>query len=93
MRRTFIITISFTLSIIFITGAFAFAGSEQIKARMKQRLPVINDLKNRGIIGENNKGYLDFIGGNKEKADVVNAENRDRKKVYTALGKQENLRD
>ena len=32
------------------------------------------ELKAKGIVGENNKGYLEFIGGKKEKADVVAAE-------------------
>ena len=73
--KIFITMISLLLSVILITGASAFAGSEKIKARMKDRLPVINALKAEGIIGENNKGYLEFIGGNKAKEDVVNAEN------------------
>ena len=87
--KIFITMISLLLSVILITGASAFAGSEKIKARMKDRLPVINALKAEGIIGENNKGYLEFIGGNKAKEDVVNAENNDRKKVYSAIAKQQ----
>lgn len=87
--KIFITMISFFLSIILITGASAFAGSEKIKARMKERLPVIKALKAEGIIGENNKGYLVFIGGNKAKEDVVNAENSDREKVYSAIAKQQ----
>ena len=90
MRTKFFITmISLLLSVILITGASAFAGSEKIKARMKERLPVIKALKAEGVIGENNKGYLEFIGGNKAKEDVVNAENNDRKKVYSAIAKQQ----
>jgi hypothetical protein len=81
--------ISLLLSVILITGASAFAGSEKIKARMKERLSVIKALKAEGVIGENNKGYLEFIGGNKAKEDVVNAENNDRKKVYSAIAKQQ----
>jgi len=87
--KIFIIMISLLLSVILITGASAFAGSEKIKARMKERLPVIKALKAEGVIGENNKGYLEFIGGNKAKEDVVNAENNDRKKVYSAIAKQQ----
>jgi len=87
--KIFIIMISLLLSVILITGASAFAGSEKIKARMKERLPVIKALKAEGVIGENNKGYLEFIGGNKAKEDVVNAENSDRKKVYSAIAEQQ----
>ena len=90
MRTKFFITmISFFLSIILITGASAFAGSEKIKARMKERLPVIKVLKAEGVVGENNIGYLEFIGNNKTKEDVINAENSDRAKVYSDIAKQQ----
>ena len=83
------ITKIFTLLIIgfFVLGATAFA--DDIKARMKNRLPVIKKLKADGIVGENNQGYLQFVGGNKANADVVAAENKDRETVYTAIAKQQ----
>ena len=71
----------------FVLGVTAFA--DDIKARMKNRLPVIKQLKAQGIAGEDNKGYLQFVGGNKAKADVVAAENKDRKTVYSAIAKQQ----
>ena len=74
----------------FAMGVLAFADNiDEIKARMKQRLPVIIELKEKGIVGENNNGYLEFIGSAKEKTDVINAENRDRKAVYEAIAKQQ----
>jgi hypothetical protein len=63
--------------------------SDGIKQRMINRLPVIKDLKARGIVGENNTGFLEFIGNQKEKADVVKAENKDRKSVYEAIAKKQ----
>jgi len=87
--KLFITMVSFFLSIILITGASAFAGSEKIKARMKERLPVLKVLKAEGVIGENNIGYLEFIGGNQAKKSVINAENSDREKVYSAIAKQQ----
>ena len=87
--KIFITMSSLLLSFILITGASAFAGSDKIKARMKERLPVITALKAEGVIGENNKGYLEVIGGKKAKKDVINAENSDRKQVYTAIAKQQ----
>ena len=87
--KIFITMISLLLSVILITGASAFAGSEKIKARMKDRLPVITALKANGVVGENNKGYLEVIGANKGKAGLINAENSDRKQVYTAIAKQQ----
>lgn len=88
-KKIFIATISLSLSILLITGALTFAGSKEIKARIKARLPVINSLKADGIIGENNQGYLEFIKNNKSKEDVVISENQDRKKVYSAIAKQQ----
>jgi uncharacterized protein YdbL (DUF1318 family) len=65
------------------------ASSKAIKQRMIDRLPVIKSLKDQGIIGENNSGYLEFVGNKKERADVIEAENQDRKLVYSAIAKQQ----
>ena len=86
-QRTITKILTFLIIGFFVLGATAFA--DDIKARMKNRLPVIKKLKAEGIVGEDNKGYLQFVGGNKAKADVVAAENQDRKTVYTAIAKQQ----
>ena len=72
--------------LLVLTGTSTFA--QGIKQRMKDRLPTINALKQNGIVGENNKGFLEFRGGRKN-ADVVAAENADRKKVYEAIAKSQ----
>ena len=77
---------------LFILGILinnADASSKAIKQRMIDRLPVIKSLKDQGIIGENNAGYLEFVGQQKPKADVIAAENEDRKLVYSAIAKQQ----
>ena len=56
---------------------------------MLARLPEIKALKDKGLVGENNKGLLEFVGQQKEKQDVVTAENQDRQKVYQAIAKQQ----
>ena len=90
MKTKIFITMStLLLSAILITGVSAFAGSDKIKARMKERLPVITALKADGVVGENNKGYLELMGETREKSGVITAENRDRKEVYTAIAKQQ----
>ena len=71
----------------FVLGGSTFA--DDIKARMKKRLPLIKELKAQGLVGEDNKGYLQFVSGKKAKEDVVSAENEDRKIVYTAIAKQQ----
>ena len=85
-NRAFKISVLVILPVVFLIVNYSFAGD--IKARMKARQPVIKALKAKGIIAENNKGYLEFISGMKEKEDVVNAENNDRKKVYTAIARK-----
>lgn len=75
-----IFTLIFTCSIL---------QAASIKDRMAARIPAINALKDNGIIGENNKGYLEFRTGNKADAATVTAENSDRKKVYAAIAKKE----
>ena len=81
-----------TLLPVFILGILitnAYSSSKAIKKRMIERLPTVRELKARGIVGENNKGYLEFVGKKKEKEDVIEAENKDRKKVYGAIAKQQ----
>ena len=77
---------------VFILGIMVtdvYSASDSIKQRMISRLPVIKALKDQGIVGENNTGFLEFVGNRKEKADVVAAENKDRKLVYEAIAKNQ----
>lgn len=82
-----LLVIAITLSFVFCSTAFC----GEIKERMKQRLPQIVDLKNKGIVGETNTGYLGFVTAKKEKQDVVASENQDRKTIYTQIAKKENV--
>jgi len=76
------------IGLLFLSGT---AGAQDIKARMKDRLPIINDLKTKGIVGENNQGFLEFVGGQQEKPEVLKAENQDRAVVYAAIAKQQGV--
>ena len=87
--------VSFLIVMIF-GGIFAsvssFAGDiNAIKAEMEKRLPAIIELKSKGIVGEDNSGYLQFIGGKREKEAVIQAENQDREKVYSVIAKKEGV--
>ena len=86
-QRTYTKILVIVLIGMFLTGISALA--DDIKARMKNRLPVIKELKAQGIVGEDNKGYLQFVGGKQAKPDVVAAENKDRQTVYAAIAKQQ----
>lgn len=72
--------------LLLVSGSFTSAAS--IKDRMAARIPTINSLKDQGVIGENNKGLLEFRGA-KKKENVVAEENSDRSKVYQAIGKKQ----
>ncbi len=73
-------------AVLIVTGTVWAAG---IKERMKQRLPVIASLKDEGVVGETNQGYLGFVSGNQSQADVVAAENKDRKAIYVQIANQQ----
>ncbi|MCG8687440.1 MAG: YdbL family protein [Desulfobacterales bacterium] len=81
--------ILFLVAVFFVFTGITWAGG--IKERMKARLPVIHDLKTNGIVGETNTGYLGFVTAKKAKADVVAAENKDRKAIYKHIAKQQNV--
>jgi uncharacterized protein YdbL (DUF1318 family) len=74
-------------------GAAALHASDSldaVKARMEKRVAAINKFKDRKIVGENNRGFLDVRGevlG--EERGVVSEENSDRQKVYAAIAAQE----
>jgi uncharacterized protein YdbL (DUF1318 family) len=89
------ICVSFLIVMIF-GGIFASVSSfaediNAIKAEMEKRLPAIVELKSKGIVGEDNSGYLQFVSGKREKEAVVQAENQDREKVYSAIAKKEGV--
>ncbi len=87
MKRTpiFILIISMFALILSANNVL----SQDIKERMRDRLPLIIELKKKGIVGENNLGLLQFIGKTKEQESIVNEENNDRIKVYEAIAKQQ----
>lgn len=88
-HRLWFFPVALLLSLL--AGAAAAQSLSEIKARMEDRLPVIADLKARGIVGETNKGFLAFVGDQREKAEVVQAENADRAAVYEAIAQQQGV--
>lgn len=63
--------------------------ADGLKSRMLARVPEISALKAAGVVGENNKGYLEFVGARQEKVSVVENENADRRQVYEAIAAQQ----
>lgn len=70
---------------LFISSSIYAANINQIKAAMKARIPELTRLKLKGVVGEDNRGFLSFRGPSREGADIVDAENRDRQVVYRAI--------
>ena len=88
-QQRLIKTVIFLVLGILLYGVSTAFSADSIKARMKDRLPEIAELKAQGIVGENMLGYLEFVTDKKVKEDVVTAENKDRKIVYEAIAKQQ----
>lgn len=56
--------------------------------RMRERLPLINQLRDRGVVGEGNRGYLVPRGGlSPDEQRAVNAENGDREIVVKGMAR------
>ncbi|MGB3209123.1 MAG: DUF1318 domain-containing protein [Desulforhopalus sp.] len=76
----------FIACIVFMTTSVHSAG---IKERMADRIPAINSLKDQGVIGENNKGFLEYRTGDKPQSQLIADENKDRGLVYGAISRQQ----
>lgn len=63
--------------------------SASVKDRMAARIPEINTLKDQGLVGENNMGFLEYRTAARPEEKLVTEENRDRKAVYEAIGKNQ----
>lgn len=85
-------TAFFAILMMLVLLVAAQAGfANEIKDRMKQRLPVIVEMKIQGVIGENADGFLEFVTANHANKDVVADENKDRKAVYSAISAQQGV--
>jgi uncharacterized protein YdbL (DUF1318 family) len=66
----------------------------QVKAALdarRSRFEQLSGLKSQGKIGENNSGYVQVLSGGDDVGDIVNAENKDRKFIYSAIVEQNGL--
>jgi len=89
MRNNFFFMSSFFIFIACCLFIVTVGHSTSIKEQMAARIPAINALKDQGVVGENNKGFLEYrVGGNPQQA-LVQAENADRAAVYAAIAKNQ----
>lgn len=64
----------------------ALAQDAGLKQRLEQRLPALDDLRQRQVAGENNRGFLEVRGkATAEETELIETENRDRTAVYEAI--------
>ncbi len=89
MRKNFFFMSSLFIFIACFLFIATISHSASIKERMAARIPVINTLKDQGVIGENNKGFLEYRGADRSQQDLIEAENTDRATVYAAIGKNQ----
>lgn len=62
---------------------------EAVKARIIERVGDVDALKKSGKIGENNAGYVEARGAlNEAEFKLIEAENRDRRALYAAIGQR-----
>jgi uncharacterized protein YdbL (DUF1318 family) len=77
------------LSVAFALGSAAMVQAQDlnaIRARMEQRQGSIDSLKDRGVVGETNRGYLEARGAaTAADQQVISAENADRGQVYASI--------
>lgn len=77
------------LALVLGTAVVSAQDLNAIRARMEQRVGAVDALKDRGLAGETNRGYLE-ARGSASAADqqVISAENSDRGAVYAAIAAQ-----
>ena len=79
------------LLVFALAGAAPLAPAQDLGAvrqQMRQRLPVLDGLKASGAVGEDNRGFVAVREARENAAQVVEAENADRRVVYAAIAKQ-----
>ena len=90
--RTLWIRLLFTLAVISLPVAMPGLQAQNlgaVKQRMAQRLPQVDALKDRGTVGENNRGFLEARAAlSGAENQTVSAENADRAEAYSALAQQ-----
>ncbi len=85
-------SLTFTLVLLALcagTPAVVRAQDADLKQRIEQRLPAVDDLRRRQVAGENNQGYLEVRGqATAAETQLVEAENRDRAAVYELIARR-----
>lgn len=100
-RAAYIFLTAFAMVGLFYPLTAGLAGQYDIKEmtpevqaaldHRRNRFEKLRELKARGIVGENNQGYVEVLADEPDAQSIIEAENRDRQVVYTTVEKQNNL--
>ena len=99
-----IIALSFCIMNLFCLVPLSFAEGQynikemtpEVQAALdnrRDRFDQLRSLKAKGIIGENNHGYVELLSQDAVAQNLVDAENRDRGLIYKTIETQNNLSD
>jgi len=84
-RRLFLLIAALGL----LAGTVLGQSAADLQRRMRERLPQLDALKEKGVVGENNRGFVEVReGGDASASGLVSEENRDREAVYELIAKQ-----
>lgn len=87
MKTTFL-RIMFLIAALCLFSAVRAEDIGAVKARVEQRIPQVDSLKEKGVVGENNHGFLEVRGSSSDASAVVAAENKDREALYAAVAQR-----
>ncbi len=98
-KRLLAIVTMFIASVCILSGAWAASYdikemTPEVKAALdgrRSRFDELKSLKAQGAIGENNKGYVEVLKSEGAAQSVADAENRDRRFIYTTIVAQNGL--
>jgi uncharacterized protein YdbL (DUF1318 family) len=91
MKSITVTLFSALLALLILPGALLAQETkmDKLRDRFKERYPQVQELKKAGIVGETSDGYLDYVKKKDAKAaDLVDAENADRKTLYESIAKE-----
>jgi uncharacterized protein len=84
--------VSILLSFLILPPLAAVAADDAatINSRMAERLPALDALKERLVVGENNRGFVEARGSlSGNDGEIVAAENSDRGAVYALIARSQ----
>lgn len=84
--------VSILLSFLILSPLAATAADDAatINSRMAERLPALDALKERLVVGENNRGFVEARGSlSGNDGEIVAAENSDRGAVYALIARSQ----